>query len=132
MFAERILMKTRPTKVCVVCGREIQWRKKWERDWETLKYCSKACRSRKLSPTDADLEAAIVQLLHARPRGASICPSEAARQADSERWRTLMEPVRMAARRLVEAGKVEITQRGRPVDPSTAAGPIRIRLSSRC
>jgi hypothetical protein len=43
-------------------------------------------------------------------------------------WRVLMEPARMAARRLAAAGRVEITQRGRVVDPSTARGPIRVRL----
>jgi hypothetical protein len=39
-----------------------------------------------------------------------------------------MEPARQAARRLVARGAVEITQGGRPVDPSTAKGPIRVRL----
>ena len=33
----------------------------------------------------------------------------------------------VAARRLVDAGTVEITQKGRVVDPSAAKGPIRIR-----
>jgi hypothetical protein len=41
-----------------------------------------------------------------------------------------MEPARRAARRLVAAGTVEITQAGHPVDPSTAKGPVRIRLVS--
>lgn len=35
-----------PTKVCLTCGRPFVWRKKWERDWENVKYCSDACRSR--------------------------------------------------------------------------------------
>ncbi|HEV7469870.1 MAG TPA: DUF3253 domain-containing protein [Pseudonocardia sp.] len=56
-----------------------------------------------------------------------MCPSDAARRVDPEGWRDLMEPARRAARRLVDAGRVEITQKGRVVDPSTAQGPIRIR-----
>ncbi|MCH2082817.1 MAG: DUF2256 domain-containing protein [Saprospiraceae bacterium] len=32
-----------PQKVCPVCKRPFTWRKKWERDWENVKYCSKAC-----------------------------------------------------------------------------------------
>ncbi|MBS2019535.1 MAG: DUF3253 domain-containing protein [Deltaproteobacteria bacterium] len=32
-----------------------------------------------------------------------------------------------AARRLVARGEIVITQRGVPVDPSTARGPIRLR-----
>ena len=42
-------------------------------------------------------------------------------------WRELMEPVRPAARRLVERGEGEITQKGEVVDLATARGPIRIR-----
>jgi hypothetical protein len=76
------------------------------------------------------LERNIVSLLHARERAASICPSEAARAADPD-WRPLMERARMAARRLVAAGVVEITQRGAVVDASAARGPIRIRLRRR-
>ena len=36
-----------PTKICVVCNRPFTWRKKWERDWEHVKYCSKRCRQNK-------------------------------------------------------------------------------------
>ncbi|WP_338499388.1 DUF3253 domain-containing protein [Streptomyces sp. SJL17-4] len=41
--------------------------------------------------------------------------------------RALMEPARVAARHLVDEGEVEITQRGHPVAPGKARGPIRIR-----
>ncbi|MDN3613323.1 DUF2256 domain-containing protein [Vibrio gallaecicus] len=34
-----------PKKICVVCQRPFSWRKKWERDWLTVKYCSKRCQS---------------------------------------------------------------------------------------
>lgn len=115
-------------KSCVVCGREIEWRKKWERDWDSVKYCSKSCRSRKLTHTDERLEQAILELLNERSQGSSICPSEAARRVNPDGWRDLMEPVRMAARRLVDQNQVVITQQGHVVDPSRATGPIRIRL----
>lgn len=75
----------------------------------------------------ARLEAAILRLLRARAATATICPSDAARDVGGEDWRDLMEPARQAARRLVEAGEVVVTQRGRVVDPATARGPIRIR-----
>jgi hypothetical protein len=32
-----------PSKICVVCQRPFSWRKKWERDWPQVKYCSKRC-----------------------------------------------------------------------------------------
>ena len=121
------------SKICVSCGRTIEWRKKWERSWDEVRYCSDACRKRKIKPVDRELEAAIRELLEQRGNGKTICPSEAAKVVggtESEgAWRNLMEPARMAARRLVASGDVEITQQGRVVDPSTARGPIRIRLA---
>ncbi|MBM93266.1 MAG: hypothetical protein CMF51_00740 [Legionellales bacterium] len=35
--------RERPSKICPVCQRSFNWRKKWERDWEQVKYCSKRC-----------------------------------------------------------------------------------------
>ena len=36
-----------PTKTCTVCGRPFTWRKKWEKVWHNVKFCSDACRMRK-------------------------------------------------------------------------------------
>jgi len=115
-------------KTCVVCGRRIEWRRKWAGCWEEVKYCSAGCRRRRSG--DPRLEEAILALLGERARGKTICPSEAARRVFPEGWRDKMEATREAARRLVAAGRVEIVQRGRVVDPSTARGPIRLRLAS--
>ena len=35
-----------PTKICAACARPFAWRKKWERDWDHVRYCSDACRAR--------------------------------------------------------------------------------------
>lgn len=114
--------------MCASCGRTMVWRRKWAANWDSVRYCSDACRRSKVSDVDRQLETAIETLLDDRARGASICPSEAARLVGGEdAWRELMEPARRAARRLVAAGTVQITQGGHVVDPSTARGPIRIR-----
>jgi len=34
-----------PAKPCLACGRPFTWRKKWERVWDEVKYCSDRCRS---------------------------------------------------------------------------------------
>lgn len=117
-------------KRCETCGRNIEWRRKWARDWDNVKYCSKACRGG-ASALDLALETAILELLDARTGGATICPSEAARCVDASRMQSLMEPTRRAARRLEAKGMIDITQRGRVVDPSTAKGPIRLRRRGR-
>jgi len=119
--------KAGDTKTCVSCGREMKWRKSWEKNWDDVRYCSDSCRKRKVGPQDIALEESIVRLLDQRQAGATICPSEAAKFVGDDNWRELMEPARRAARRLVARGEAEITQQGRVVDPSTAKGPIRIR-----
>ena len=77
---------------------------------------------------DAELERTILSLLDDRAPTSTICPSDAARAVGTaDSWRSLMDPARDAARRLVEAGEVVITQGGEVVDLDTARGPIRIR-----
>lgn len=105
----------------------MAWRRKWERSWDEVRFCSDACRRRGIRQVDRELEAAILSLLSDRAPRATICPSEAARTVGGDDWRPLMEPARAAARRLQAEDRVVITQGGRPVDPSTAKGPIRIR-----
>jgi hypothetical protein len=105
----------------------MTWRAAWAKNWNEVRYCSDRCRRRKVRPVDRSLETAILTLLDQRARHATICPSEAARAVDPDGWKELMEPARAAARRLVAAGHVEITQGGRVVDPSTCKGPIRLR-----
>lgn len=40
-----------PSKLCAHCGRPFVWRKKWERDWDQVKFCSDACRTGKYPRT---------------------------------------------------------------------------------
>ena len=34
-----------PQKTCAACGRPFAWRKKWERVWAEVRYCSDRCRA---------------------------------------------------------------------------------------
>jgi hypothetical protein len=118
-------------KVCAACGRTMEWRKSWAKNWDAVKFCSDRCRGGKVGDAGKVLEEVILRLLAARGAGKTICPSEAARAVGGEdraAWDPLMEPARAAARRLVAEGKIVITQGGRVVDGSTAKGPIRLKL----
>lgn len=111
-------------KVCVVCGRRFEWRKKWARDWAQVRHCSDACRKRGLRPEDAALEAALLGLLAASPRApldhapAQVWGTSWADQRRAER----LEATKAAARRLAEAGKLSLWVQGRKTPPSDAAG----------
>lgn len=36
-----------PTKQCQGCGLPFTWRKKWERDWDQVRFCSQRCKRSK-------------------------------------------------------------------------------------
>ena len=44
---ERVKKSNLPEKVCCVCGRPFTWRKKWERSWDEITTCSKACNGKR-------------------------------------------------------------------------------------
>ncbi|GBU16782.1 MAG: DUF2256 domain-containing protein [Methylobacterium sp. CG08_land_8_20_14_0_20_71_15] len=33
-----------PEKICAQCRRPFAWRKRWERVWDEVRYCSDRCR----------------------------------------------------------------------------------------
>ncbi|MFL2485854.1 MAG: DUF2256 domain-containing protein [Gammaproteobacteria bacterium] len=40
-----------PSKICKVCLKPFSWRKKWEKDWDNVLYCSERCRRSKKTST---------------------------------------------------------------------------------
>lgn len=42
-------------KICIVCNRPFEWRKKWEKVWDEVKYCSQKCRKNKKNARCTDL-----------------------------------------------------------------------------
>jgi len=81
--------------------------------------------------TDGRVAAVILDLCTKRGPDKTICPSEAARvlTENGGDWRAHMDNVRRIGAELMHAGRIEITQRGKPIDPSAAKGPIRFRLA---
>ena len=85
-----------------------------------------------MEPTREHAEAAILDLLARRDPGKTICPSEAARVlGGDDGFQPLMPLVRDAARALVAAQRIEVTQSGQPVELDGARGAIRLRALPR-
>ena len=85
-----------------------------------------------MEPTREQAEAAILDLLARRDPGKTICPSDAARVLGGDQgFRPLMPLVRDAARALVAAQRIEVTQSGKRVDLDAALGAIRLRALPR-
>ena len=72
-------------------------------------------------------EEKILKLLAEREEGKTICPSEVLPPSQKGN-KSIMAKVREAACRLVDQGKIVITQKGRVVSTDAIRGPIRLRL----
>ncbi len=119
-------------KVCQLCGRSFEFRKKWEKNWEEIKFCSDRCRQSNKGQSKKnilDYKAKIVALLKERSNGKTICPSDIL-SGEEKQIKEVMETVRQAARLLADEHIIEITQSGRAIDPSTFRGPIRLKLKT--
>lgn len=46
-MAKMVKKSNLPEKECPVCKFKFSWRKKWEKNWEEVKYCSEKCRNNK-------------------------------------------------------------------------------------
>ncbi len=44
-----------PEKTCATCGRPFAWRKKWDKVWDEVRYCSDRCRRERPKTIDAAL-----------------------------------------------------------------------------
>ena len=112
------------TKICSSCGRTITYRKKWEKNWPEVKFCSDECRRNK---NKFDFRESILALLKERGAQKTICPSELL-PLEQKQDKLMMEHVRRSARLLASENKIEITQSGKAVDPTSFNGPIRLKL----
>jgi len=112
------------TKICSSCGRTIEYRKKWEKNWPEIKYCSDECRRNK---NKFDYRGAILKLLKEKGIHSTLCPSELLTEEFKDD-KKMLEHVRRSARLLANENKIEIIQSGKVVDPTSFKGPIRLRL----
>ena len=62
---KRFTPTTLPTKDCLTCGRPFSWRKKWERAWDEIKFCSGRCRRAKETATTAKAAPVAIKVIRA-------------------------------------------------------------------
>lgn len=79
-----------------------------------------------------NLKDKIMSMAEKRGLNKTLCPSEVARQLaiKEEHWRSLMEPIRLAAAELIDKGLLVCKQNGKIVDIRTVKGPIRLQMTS--
>jgi hypothetical protein len=78
--------------------------------------------------TAEEIEAKMLELVTARG-GRNLDPTEVARALGGDKpdgWGPLMQPVRLAAIRLMKQGRIVILRKGKPVDPDDFRGIYRL------
>lgn len=81
---------------------------------------------------DSKTDISTTILTVARQRGIekSTCPSEIARMLFPDDWRNHMDEIIDVAIDMHKQGKVQITQKGLPIDVTHIKGPIRIKITT--
>jgi len=103
------------------------WRKAWEKNWQTLRYCSDACRRQKLDKTGGAIREALLALVGASPK---LCdPLEVARALWPGDWSAHQEDVRRVVRQLAAEGLIALYQNGRRTEELNFKGAIFIRAT---
>lgn len=78
----------------------------------------------------SEIRQTLLEKVRARGPEKSICPSEVARALGGEHWRSLMDAVRHVGAELRDEGLIVALQKGHPVNPLQAKGPIRFKLAN--
>ncbi|MFK8035798.1 MAG: DUF3253 domain-containing protein [Hyphomicrobiales bacterium] len=79
------------------------------------------------------IDAKILELVHARGKEKTICPSEVARAlagSNEKEWRLLMKPIRARAIALAQVERIEIRRKGKLADPENFKGVYRLATRS--
>lgn len=76
------------------------------------------------------IRARLLEFARKRGKYKTFCPSEIARSIDKENWRDLMHSVKLEGKKMVNENLLLCTQKGKPLDPLHAKGPIRFGLPS--
>ena len=74
------------------------------------------------------IEATILEKLEALGPGKSIEPADVAMILQPEQWQRMLPRVRTTALGMMRQGRLVITKKGKPVDPSSFKGVTRLRL----
>lgn len=108
----------------------MQWRKAWEKNWDSIRYCSDACRRQKLDKTALPVRQALLELVRKAGPGKLSDPLEIAQKLWPTDWQGHAEEVRRVVRQLASEGYIELFQEGRRIEELNFKGPIKIRQAS--
>ncbi len=112
------------SKICLSCGREMTYRKKWEKNWDEVKYCSDECRRNK---NKYDFRETILNALNQATTKSILSVEDVIKTLDSTTPDTV-EHIRRSVRLLYHEKKIEVLQNNKIIDGGNFKGAISFRL----
>ncbi len=80
------------------------------------------------------VEDTLLEMLSQVPQGESISPNDVAKRicviGDKTRWQRELPKVRAVAINLARAGRIEVTRKGKPIEPEGFKGIYSLRLKT--
>ena len=111
------------TKHCLSCGRPFSEQKRWEENWDNIKYCSQKCRRNKWDKKFENLEKFILN-------NSNLNIVEVEENYFNKKNRDSHEIVKSACRRLHLSGKITILQKGKPILSTNFRGKYEIKVNN--
>ena len=111
------------TKHCLSCGRPFTEQKRWEKNWDKIKYCSAKCRSNKWDRKFNDLEEFIIDHI-------KLSINEIEEKYFAQKKKDSHEIIKSFCRKLYEKEIIEIHQKGKPIASLNFKGSFEIKLKN--
>jgi hypothetical protein len=105
----------------------MQWRKAWEKNWDSIRYCSDSCRSDKLDKNSFHIREAILLLTKKSTPSRPVTQEDIVKYLWPDEKMTRLEEVRRIARILHSEKLITIIQNGRPISDLNFKGPVQFR-----
>ena len=111
------------TKHCLSCGRPFSEQKRWEKNWDEVKYCSQKCRTNKWDKKFKDLAQFILNNGH-------LNNHEIEENYFQKKNKNSSEIVKSVCRRLHLSGEITILQKGKPISSTNFRGKYDIKINN--
>ncbi len=102
----------------------MEWRKAWEKNWESIRYCSDSCRRDKFDKKSIHVREAILSMTKKAGISKPVAASDVAQSLWPSEWESRLEEVRRVARLLHEEKLITILQQGKPITDLNFKGPV--------
>ncbi len=105
----------------------MEWRKAWEKNWDSMRYCSDSCRRHKLDKNSIHIREAILLLTKKSAPSRPVTQEDIVKYLWPHEGMTRLEEVRRIARILHSEKLITIIQNGRPISDLNFKGPVQFR-----